>query len=69
MAQPAERRNRSGFAVSGAPADVAIKALIDELIVPHLVEEFLRLHGPAAAAKSKDKDLHVQLESELNSTP
>jgi len=49
--------------------DLAIKSLIDGLVVPFLVEEFLRLHGPAAAAKTNEENMKPQPDSELNSTP
>ncbi len=49
--------------------DIAVKNLIDDLIVPHMVEEFLRIYGPAAVAKMNDKNLESQPDSELNSTP
>ena len=54
---------------SGAEAlDLVAKSLIDGLIVPYLVEEFLRLYGPAAASPSH-KTQHSQPQSELDSTP
>lgn len=31
--------------------DPALKDLIDNLLIPYLVEEFLRLHGPEASGK------------------
>ena len=49
--------------------DIAVKSLIDELIVPYLVEEFLRFYGPAAVAKLNDENPESQPDSELNSTP
>lgn len=49
--------------------DLAIKSLIDDLIVPYLVEEFLRFYGPAAVAKLNDENPESQPDSELNSTP
>ena len=74
MAQPAFKRNpcgrlSSGFATSDRSEDLAIKALIDDLIVPYWVEEFLRLHGPGGAANAKDEGLPEEVVSELNSTP
>jgi len=45
-----------GRADSALTLDLAAKSLIDGLIVPHLVEEFLRLYGPAAVARSNDKN-------------
>ena len=50
-------------------ADRAVKDLIDNLIVPYMVEEFLRLYGPAAASKSADKKPDQPSNSELDSTP
>lgn len=50
-------------------ADRAVKDLIDNLIVPYLVEEFLRLYGPAATSKSTGKKPDQPSNSELNSTP
>jgi hypothetical protein len=53
----------------GAEAlDLAIKSLLDGLVVPHLVEEFLRLYGPAAVAKTDEENMKSQPDSELNST-
>ncbi|GGG99675.1 hypothetical protein [Silvibacterium dinghuense] len=49
--------------------DLTIKALIDELIVPHLVEEFLRLYVPSPAENLQEKDLSAHPQTELNSTP
>jgi hypothetical protein len=49
--------------------DLTIKALIDELIVPQLVEEFLRLYVPFPAQNSREKDLSAHPQTELNSTP
>lgn len=74
MARTVERRNRieiSSPSKAGVAEaiDIAVKNLIDGLIVPYLVEEFLRLHGPAAAAKTNEKNLKSQPDSELNSTP
>ncbi len=74
MARTAERRSRieissAGKADAADALDVAVKNLIDNLIVPYLVEEFLRLYGPAAVAKRNDKNLELQPDSELNSTP
>jgi hypothetical protein len=73
MARTAERRSR--IVVSPADKadatdalDIAVKNLIDDLIVPYLVEEFLRLYGPATVAKMNDKNLKSQPDSELNST-
>ena len=52
----------------GAEAlDLPIKSLIDGLVVPYLVEEFLRLYGPAAA-KTNEESMKSQPDSELNST-
>ena len=47
--------------------DLAIRSLIDGLVVPYLVEEFLRLYGPGAA-KTTEKKMKSQPDSELNST-
>ncbi len=52
--------------------DVAVKDLIDNLIVPNLVEEFLRLYRPAFVVKPnqfRDRNLQSQPDSELDSTP
>lgn len=48
--------------------DLAIRSLIDGLVVPCLVEEFLRLYGPAAA-KTNEEKMKSQPDSELNSIP
>jgi hypothetical protein len=74
MAQVAEKTRwielRSQGKANGAETlDLAIKSLIDDLIVPYLVEEFLRLYGPATVAKLNDKSPESQPDSELNSTP
>jgi hypothetical protein len=74
MAQRAERRTENAIlsphnANGGGGIDLAVKGLIDDLIVPYLVEEFLRLHGPAAVAKLNARNLESQPDSELNSTP
>ncbi len=74
MARAAERTSRivippAGKVDAADALDIAVKNLIDDLIVPYLVEEFLRLYGPAAGAKMNDKDLKSQPDSELNSTP
>jgi hypothetical protein len=74
MARTADRRSRveissSGKADATDALDIAVKNLIDDLIVPYLVEEFLRLYGPAAVAKMNDKNLESQPDSELSSTP
>jgi hypothetical protein len=51
------RNQVEGFALCKAHAaealDTAVKDLIDNLLIPYLVEEFLRLHGPAATGKQK----------------
>jgi hypothetical protein len=49
--------------------NLAIQSLIDDLIVPYLVEEFLRLYGPAAVSKTNEEYMKSQLDSELHSTP
>jgi hypothetical protein len=74
MARAAEGRGRIEMSSAGKTdaadaIDIAVKNLIDDLIVPYLVEEFLRLYGPAAVAKMNDKNLKSQPDSELNSTP
>jgi len=53
MAQMTDVLSR-GNADGGDAIDPGIKDLIDNLIVPYMVEEFLRLHGPAALTKSND---------------
>jgi hypothetical protein len=58
-----------GRADSALTLDLAAKSLIDGLIVPHLVEEFLRLYGPAAVSKSNGKISASHPNSELDSTP
>ena len=69
MAQTAKKASRVGHSLSGKTdsgenIDPAFKKLIDDLIVPHLVEEFLRLYGPAAASKSSPKNnIHSQNQS------
>ena len=60
MAQAAEKISGTDFSTHGKAADaealdLAVKKLIDALIVPYLVEEFLRLYGPAAAFTSSHK--------------
>jgi len=77
MAQTAERRSRIEVSSPGKAdatefIDAAVKDLIDNLIVPKLVEEFLRLYGPASVVRSEqfdDINLQSQPGSELNSTP
>ena len=49
--------------------NLAIKSLIDDLIVPYLVKEFLRLYGPAAVSKANEENIKSQPDSELHSTP
>lgn len=54
------------------PLDAAAKDLIDNLIVPHLVEEFLRLYGPTSVVAQKQaeqRNTGTSSESELDSTP
>jgi hypothetical protein len=74
MAKTAGKRSRIEASLPGRAEGVedlnfAIKSLIDDLIVPYLVDEFLRLYGPAAVARMNDKNLESQPDSELNSTP
>ena len=74
MAKTVGKRSRIEASPPGRAEDVedlnfAIKSLIDDLIVPYLVDEFLRLYGPAAVARMNDKNLESQPDSELNSTP
>jgi len=79
MAQAAMRKNRVAIpsigkagAASAGVIDAATKDLIDNLIVPAMVEEFLRLYGPASASKLAKIDHEKALslpDSELNSTP
>ncbi len=74
MAQAAKKIGRTELSTHGKAddaeaLDLAAKSLIDGLIVPYLVEEFLRLYGPAAAFKLSHKTQHSQPESELDSTP
>jgi|HubBroStandDraft_5_1064220.scaffolds.fasta_scaffold1106756_1 hypothetical protein len=52
--------------------DACLKDLIDNLIVPHLVEEFLRVHKPSAVDIQTQAEPRNSLslpDSELNSTP
>lgn len=58
MARMAEGRSRVkesflGKADAREPIDAAVKDLIDNLIVPKLVEEFLRQYGPASIAEKE----------------
>ena len=74
MARATEKNGRIetfplGDANEKESVDLVIKSLIDELIVPYLVEEFLRLHGPAAVAKLNGRNPESMPDSELNSTP
>ena len=74
MAQAAKKIGRTEFSTHGKGSsaealDLAAKSLIDGLIVPYLVEEFLRLYGPAAAFTPSHKNQHSQPESELDSIP
>jgi len=68
-----ERRSNKAFLCRNMPTqndvDRALKDIIDELIVPYMVEEFLRLYGPATASNSTDKRSDQPSNSELNSTP
>ncbi len=78
MAQAAVRKNRVAMPAIGkmgmasAAIDAATKDLIDNLIVPAMVEEFLRLYGPASPSErakiEHEKALSLP-DSELNSTP
>jgi hypothetical protein len=76
MAQTARRHDQRGGPLtdetnSAQALEIAIKSLIDNLIVPMLVEEFLNLYGPASTAghqKFKDSEQQSQPDSELNST-
>lgn len=73
MAQAAKKIDSTELSThgkaSGAEAlDLVAKSLIDGLIVPYLVEEFLRLYGPVAASAGH-KTRHSQPKSELDSTP
>ncbi|MBT9331974.1 hypothetical protein [Paracidobacterium acidisoli] len=54
---------------SASPIDALVKDLIDELIVPMLIEEFLRQYGPASKAKKDSSTGEFQPDTELNSTP
>jgi hypothetical protein len=73
----AKRKRRIAVPVPGKTEtreaiDAFMKNLIDDLIVPKLVEEFLQLYGPAAAAKQEpfvQINQHPHPDSELNSTP
>ena len=52
--------------------DIAVKDLIDNLIVPKLVEEFLRQYCPASVVEHEQfgtRNSLFQPDSELNSTP
>jgi hypothetical protein len=74
MARAAQKKSRIeissiGKADGADGIDSALKDLIDDLIVPRLVEEFLRLYGPASTVKSDVRRTNSQPDSELNSTP
>lgn len=79
MAQAVARKNRvatpaigKARVTSADAIDAATKDLIDNLIVPAMVEEFLRLYGPASASERAKIDHEKALslpDSELNSTP
>lgn len=79
MAQAAARKNPVAIPAIGkarlAPVhaiDAAIKDLIDNLMVPAMVEEFLRLYGPAAVSEGLKIDPGKSLSlpnPELDSTP
>ncbi len=52
--------------------DPAIRDLVDNLLIPYLVDEFLRLHGPTATGEQQINaatSSPVPSHSELNSTP
>lgn len=52
--------------------DASVKDLIDNLIVPRLVEEFIRQYGPVSMVKQErfsQINPHSRLDSELDSTP
>jgi hypothetical protein len=52
--------------------DAAVKDLIDNLIVPRLVEEFISHYGPASAVKQErfsQINPDSRLDSELDLTP
>lgn len=74
MARTAERTSRAeglspGNAEGSKVIDAALKDLIDNLIVPKLVEDFLRQHGPASVAEGNQlspESSHPQLDSELD---
>jgi hypothetical protein len=72
----AKRRDQTVASASPEAApkllDASLKDLIDNLIVPHLVEEFLRIHKPSAVATQTQAEPKNSLslpDSELNSTP
>jgi hypothetical protein len=46
-----------------------VRDLIDKLIVPMLVEEFLRQYGPASAIKQESSGQGFQSDSAINFTP
>lgn len=79
MAQAVAKKNRIAMPAIGKAGvasadtiDADVKDLIDNLIVPALVEEFLRLYGPASAseqAKINHEKALPLFDSELNSTP
>jgi len=61
--------NPSGAIQLGDAIDSATKSLIDDLIVPIWVEEFLRLHGPkpkAGEQPRQDESQQPQPSSELD---
>jgi hypothetical protein len=78
MARAAERKDRVEISAIGKAdvaaidaIDAAAKDLIDNLIVPKLVEEFLRLYGPASVVEREHfgpENPQFQLDSELDST-
>jgi hypothetical protein len=74
MAKASVRRSMIETSPSGTgevdeDINLAINSLIDDLIVPYLVEEFLRLYGPAAVSKTNGENMKSQLDSELPSMP
>ena len=46
--------------------DRLVKSLIDELIVPRMIEEYLREHGPAATRKEVASEHEIQSDSVIN---
>jgi hypothetical protein len=71
----AERKSREGSPLFAAAAlstdapDSIIRDLIDELIVPRLVDEYLRQYGPGISTKQAGRPIEFRSDGEVKSSP